>query len=287
MLARFLLLSHSVAMSKTSQTIDPISGKPLLAPTPAATIIVVHENENGPPEFLMVERSGKMAFAAGAAVFPGGRVDPGDYVLAKKFLSRNADAQHDDEILQDMAGRIAAIRETVEEAGYPVAMAEPASPEAINAIRAEASGESDFAANAERFGLLLQPETLTYFARWRPPFNEARIFDTRFYLARATLDKASAIVDATENRKLFWASATQVLERADRGELKIIFPTRRNLEKLAQCSSYAELVEHAQKYPAQLIIPFVEERGGETHLCVPDNMGYPITSEPIKGALRG
>lgn len=281
-----------MTMAQALPHTDPISGKPLLAPTPAATIIVVHDSDDGPPEFLMVERSGKMAFAAGAAVFPGGRVDPGDYALANKFLERKIGGQQDDkahydEILEDMAGRIAAIRETIEEAGYPVAMAEPASPEAINAIRAEAGIASDFAANVARFGLKLQPEKLTYFARWRPPFNEARIFDTRFYLARATLDKASAIVDATENRKLFWASAQHVLERADKGDLKIIFPTRRNLEKLAQCNSYAQLVEHAQKYPAQLIIPFVEERGGETHLCVPDNMGYPVTSEPIKGAMRG
>ena len=291
MLASFPYLPHSMAMPKTSQSIDPISGKPLLAPTPAATIIVVHDNENGPPEFLMVERSGKMAFAAGAAVFPGGRVDPGDYKLARTFLGRS-DSETQiiadyDEALEDMAGRIAAIRETVEEAGYPVAMAEPASPEAIAAIRAEAGIASDFAANAQRFGLQIQPEVLTYFARWRPPFNEARIFDTRFYLARATLPKEAAIVDATENRKLFWASASQVLEQADKGAIKIIFPTRRNLEKLAQCGNYAELVEHAAQYPAALIIPFVEERGGETHLCVPDDMGYPVTSEPIKGAMRG
>ncbi len=280
-------MAHRFGMTDTSQKTDPITGKPLVTPTAAATIIVVNDVENGPPELLMVERSGKMAFAAGAAVFPGGRIDQGDYILAKRYLERDADDTLQDEALEDMAARIGAIRETVEEASYPVAMHEPASSEAIAAIRAEAGRDSNFAANVDAFGLQLQPDALTYFARWRPPFNEARVFDTRFYLARATLGKEMAKVDDTENRTLFWASAQQVLDRADNDELKIIFPTRRNLEKIAQCASYAELVDHARHYPAQLIIPFIEERGGEKHLCVPDDLGYPVTSEPIGKALRG
>ncbi|HEV2593806.1 MAG TPA: NUDIX hydrolase, partial [Sphingomicrobium sp.] len=45
---------------------------------PAATLIVVRERSEGPPELLMVERAGSMAFAAGAWVFPGGRIDESD-----------------------------------------------------------------------------------------------------------------------------------------------------------------------------------------------------------------
>ena len=48
---------------------------------PAATLILVRERASGPPELLMVERSGGMAFAAGALVFPGGRVDAGEDVV--------------------------------------------------------------------------------------------------------------------------------------------------------------------------------------------------------------
>src|ERR1044072_2219539 len=49
---------------------------------PAATVIVMREVAEGPPELLMVERAAAMRFAGGALVFPGGRIDPGDYVLA-------------------------------------------------------------------------------------------------------------------------------------------------------------------------------------------------------------
>ena len=45
---------------------------------PAATLIVVRDRPDGPPELLMVERSEGMAFAAGALVFPGGRIDAAD-----------------------------------------------------------------------------------------------------------------------------------------------------------------------------------------------------------------
>lgn len=266
---------------------DPLTGKPLIAATPAATIIVAADQPEGPPKLLMVERSGKMAFAAGAVVFPGGRVDSGDYVLARRFLGRSADNANEDEALADMAGRIAAIRETIEEARYPVAIATVPQAEAIAAIRAEASGDSHFDAVVDRFGLQLEPQSLTYFARWRPPFNEKRVFDTRFYIARATLPEEQAVVDDTENRKLFWATAQQVLDRAEQGEIKLIFPTRRNLEKLALCNSHAALVAHAEAYPPQLVTPFIEERTGEPHLCVPDGLGYPVTSEPISGAMRG
>src|SRR3546814_9395364 len=41
----------------------------------AATLIIFRDREDGPAELLMMERSRKMDFAAGALVFPGGAVD--------------------------------------------------------------------------------------------------------------------------------------------------------------------------------------------------------------------
>ena len=47
--------------------------------TPAATLVVFrHDPAGGPAHILMVERSGSLAFAGGATVFPGGKVDPAD-----------------------------------------------------------------------------------------------------------------------------------------------------------------------------------------------------------------
>ena len=76
---------------------------------PAATLILVREPANSAaPEVLMVERSGGMAFAAGALVFPGGRIDDADRQLA---VGTGADP-----------AAIAAIRETIEETAVPAGL---------------------------------------------------------------------------------------------------------------------------------------------------------------------
>ena len=45
---------------------------------PAATLVTVRDRPGKPPELLMVERAKGMAFAGGALVFPGGRIDEGN-----------------------------------------------------------------------------------------------------------------------------------------------------------------------------------------------------------------
>ena len=50
-------------------------------PIPAATLVLMRPAPSGPPELLMIERTGNMAFAAGALVFPGGRIDADDQRL--------------------------------------------------------------------------------------------------------------------------------------------------------------------------------------------------------------
>ena len=52
-------------------------------PIPAATLVIFRDRPDAPPELLMVERAKAMAFAGGAMVFPGGRIDPGDHILAQ------------------------------------------------------------------------------------------------------------------------------------------------------------------------------------------------------------
>jgi 8-oxo-dGTP pyrophosphatase MutT (NUDIX family) len=83
---------------------------PSLPPVrPAASLILVHERADGPPELLICERGAAMAFAAGAYVFPGGRVDDEDVAAAGRLLP---DLETD-----DAAARIAALRELAEETG--------------------------------------------------------------------------------------------------------------------------------------------------------------------------
>ncbi|MBB3692147.1 NUDIX domain-containing protein [Sphingomonas sp. BK580] len=240
---------------------------------PAATLIVFRDRADAPSELLIVERSSRLAFAPGATVFPGGRIDPGDVALAGT-LGSTAPA--------DAAARLAAIRETIEETGVALGVAEPTRVQAIRAALQEGATLADALGD-----VALDLGRLVPFAHWRPGERHARVFDTLFYLARLPADAPPARVDSSENVRLDWASARDILAAAARGERALIFPTRRNLERLAQFASYDEAVAHARATPLRRITPWIEPRDGVDHLCIPDDLGYPVTAEPVDRVRRG
>lgn len=244
-------------------------------PIPAATLVIFRERPHAPPELLMVERAKAMAFAGGAMVFPGGRVDPADRALA---------ALHDGDP-DDTAARIAAIRETIEEAGLAVGITN--APVDLTPWRAALHAGAPLAQLLHETGATLNLDALVPFARWLPNHATSRIFDARFYLARLPADAASATVDRTENTRLVWTTAAVMLAEADAGRAAIIFPTRRNLERLARFASFADATADADAHPVRAITPWVEARDGVDHLHIPEDLGYPVTSEPLASAMRG
>ncbi len=250
--------------------------------TPAATLVIFrHDPDGGPPQLLMVERSSAMRFAGGAAVFPGGRVDPADRDLAAALSAEG------DEAIEEAAARIAAVRETLEETGLAVGLAERPTLEQALAARELLLAQGTLAPVLAAMGWTLDLERLVAFARWRPKHREIRVFDTRFYLADLGTGAVDLLVDETENTHLFWASAAEALELADSGEIKIIFPTRRNLERLALFASFAEAAAHAAEIPVQMISPWMEVRDGVRWLRIPDDAGYPVHGEPVTSVMRG
>jgi 8-oxo-dGTP pyrophosphatase MutT (NUDIX family) len=240
---------------------------------PAATLIVVRETASGPPELLMVERAGGMAFAAGALVFPGGRIDEADRRLAAKL---------------DVAGEaVAAIRETVEETAIPVALSPNVDQSTARLLQDALVADRPFAELLNEHRLTLDVEQLTAFARWVPKFHAVRRFDTLFFIARAIGEKLEPRVIEGECARAFWVTAEEILERDKRGEARLIFPTRRTLERLAQHSSFAEILADAQAHPIEPVTPWVEERDGERFITIPSHLGYPVTQERLDGLWRG
>lgn len=256
-----------------------MSDAPITA-IPAATLVLFRDRA-GATDLLFVERAKAMAFAGGALVFPGGRIDPGDHALALTVAGTSPDQA------EDMAARIAAIRETIEEAGMPIGLSPSPDEAMLAAIRAALHDGLSLGEALHETGVALDPEALIPFARWRPAHAHARIFDTRFYLARLPEDAPDPVVDETENVRVFWATAQSVLDDADAGRVRIIFPTRRNLERLAQFASFEEARSHAAQYPIRTVSPWTEERDGETHLCIPNDLGYPVTSQLFTSVVRG
>ena len=231
----------------------------------------------GAPELLFLIRSATMRFAASAAVFPGGRVDEADRVLAQTRFNGSAD-------LDDTAARIAAVRETLEEAGLAIGLTRPVSADEAGEARALLLAEGALAPVLDRFGWSLDLATLTSFARWNPA--RLRAFDTRFYLADLGTGAVDLAVDGTEHGDLMWLPAAEALARGRSGELRMLFPTRCNLERLAQYDDFAEACADAARWPQPVIAPWVEEIEGRPWVRIPDDIGFPVNRVSLDEAVR-
>jgi 8-oxo-dGTP pyrophosphatase MutT (NUDIX family) len=89
---------------------DPVLEEELPPAIPAATVVLLRDGADG-VETLMLRRDSRLAFAGGAWVFPGGRIDPEDY-------PGGVVTDDGDSLLT--AARNAAAREAMEEAGLVV-----------------------------------------------------------------------------------------------------------------------------------------------------------------------
>ena len=239
---------------------------------PAATLVLVRERGGGPPELLMVERAKGMAFAGGALVFPGGRIDSGDRALAPDDVS---------------AAAVAAIRETVEETAIPVALSPLPSPELALELQRDLLADEPFGALLERHQLSIDADALVPFARWVPKFHATRRFDTLFFVARAPDPDREPNVVEGECIAALWIGAEEALERDRSGEARLIFPTRRNLERLALHKSFDAIAADARAHAIDPISPWVEEIDGDNFITIPEGIGYPVTRERLDGLWRG
>ena len=247
-------------------------------PIPAATLVVMRPSsgvlDGAPPEILVVERTAAMAFAGGAIVFPGGRVDPADHVLARQ-VGRPGEV-----------AKITAIRESIEESAIAAGLGGVRDPLIGLALQSALLDGMPFAELLAEHRLTLDLDSLTAFARWMPAFKQARRFDTIFFLTRALPGEWRPRPQPGECETAEWASAATLLARIAAGEASAIFPTKRNLERIARHASFEDALADAQAHPLDTIVPWIEQRGGVPHVCIPEGRGYPNTAEPVTTALR-
>lgn len=226
---------------------------------PAATIVLLRDRPHGLEVFMMV-RHHAIDFAAGALVFPGGRVEDADLALAgNAALCPNPDRLD----AAAMAFRLAAIRETFEECG--VLFARPRQSAALidgQTLRtaerthraALAEGSIDFAAVLTAFDLLPAVDLLTHFAHWITPRNQPKRYDTQFFLAAAP-DEHLAAHDGIESVESLWITPHQVLTDTAAGRFKLVFATQLNLMKLARYAATAEAIAAARQATVVTVLP--------------------------------
>jgi 8-oxo-dGTP pyrophosphatase MutT (NUDIX family) len=167
-------------------------------------------------ETLMLRRDSRLAFAGGAWVFPGGRIDPEDYPGGEVT---------DDDAAVLTAARNAAAREAMEEAG-----------------------------------LVVDPDSLAWFAHWTPGAIATRRFATWFFIGAAP--DGRVVVDDGEIREHLWIRPTDALARREAGEIELIPPTWVTLHKLTEVSSTEAACEAARTRPPEIFLTHIARVDG-------------------------
>lgn len=246
---------------------------------PAATILLVRDGAAG-LEVFMVVRHHAIDFASGALVFPGGRVEENDAVIAADpgFCAA-------DDGLEGTARafRVAAIRETFEECWVLLArrrgedrlidaatlrVVEAADRAALNA------GSIGFDAVLRAHGLMPALDTLVPFAHWITPAHQPKRYDTQFFLTAAPPTHL-AVHDGTESVDSIWIAPGEALAGAESGRFKLVFATQKNLEKLARFPSAEAALAAARTTPVVTVQPELMGREGTRRLLrIPAEADY-------------
>lgn len=163
---------------------------------PAATVLLLREHQNQ-NQVLMLHKTSKIAFG-GMWVFPGGKIDAADY---------------DDERNDNAAARVAAARETEEEAGISIP--------------------------ADKF---------IWFAHWTPPASTARRFATWFFLSSTDGDH-EITVDGGEIQNHQWISPLEALEQHAKGEIDLAPPTWVSLYHLSKFDNIDQAIKRFTGQP--------------------------------------
>ena len=262
------------------------AGRIMRKPKPAvaaASLMLIRDGADG-LETLMVSRHAKAAFAPGALVFTGGKVDRGDFA---PDLANRCDGAADLDP-SALAPRIAAIREAFEEGGVFLAR-ESTAREFIDGRRAAAlqrhrgplaRGDIAFDRLLAEEDLILGADRLEVFAHGITPEFRPLRFDTRFYLAAAPKGQ-DPTHDGVETMASFWTTPDDALAGGRSGRWDLMMPTRLNLELLSRSARVAEALAAARGSKVVTVTPWIERRADGAVLRIPDHAGYGDVAEPV------
>jgi 8-oxo-dGTP pyrophosphatase MutT (NUDIX family) len=246
---------------------------------PAATILLVRDAPAF--EVLMVKRHHQIDFASGALVFPGGKTHAGDHDAA--WAARTVGWERTAPDQRPL--RIAAIREAYEEAG--ILLARHADGETFRGDERAGPARDEVAHDRRAFidlvaelDVHLDLDALTVFARWITPVMMPKRFDTWFYVAAAPADQL-ALCDGWETVEAEWIAPAEALRLAELGERKVIFPTRMNLQLLAEAAGSEDAVVRAGARELVPVEPKVTDTPEGKVLVIPPNAGYGAAVEPL------
>ncbi|MCL7961235.1 MAG: NUDIX domain-containing protein [marine benthic group bacterium] len=233
-------------------------------PVPASTIVLAREPRGGAFEVLLLRRPSAARFAAGAYVFPGGKIDEAD--ADPELVRRLGRAVGGSE----PAALAAAIRELFEETGLLLADAQPDRDSLAGARAALLAGESDFRSVAHDLDLSFDSVRSAYFGRWVTPTRFSRRYDTRFFITVVPEDRADFEPDLTDELAGFtWLEPSVAVEQFREGRLPMLFPTRTTLGSLAEFESLDALYDACRRHRVEPITPRLLIRGDSVRPVLP------------------
>lgn len=253
----------------------PLADKAPVPAVPAATLLLTRDSAEG-IEVLLATRHTAAGFAAGAAVFPGGKLDADDYRRAKA----------------DRAGdpyRIAAIRETFEESGILLARRVNTGAMLSGAdladLVSQQPGPEDFGTFVDRASLALATDLLVPFAHWITPVDQPKRYDTRFFLAVAPPGQ-TARHDGHEAVEVHWLTPAGAIAAARKGRIKLVMATRLNLLKLGRSKTVTGALEAARRSEIVTVQPELVQTADGPVFLIPASADYGVTDVLVSGYSR-
>lgn len=199
-----------------------------------ASTIMLGRDQDGVLEVLLLKRNKALAFAGGLWVFPGGKIEATE-------LEQSADSLS--------AAKLAAVRETKEEADIDISM-----------------------------------EELIFFRHWTTPVAEPRRYSTWFFFGDANNIDSNVRVDDSEIKQHLWINPQQALDKVKEGALPMMPPTIMSLQLIRKCQSVAEVKQLLSGEEAVFIVPVLELVDSEMICMYEGDAGYVSGKSETLGA---
>ena len=224
-------------------------------PRPSSTVVLVRPADDL-PEVFMVKRHASASFGSRFA-FPGGVLEESDAAVSD--YCHGVTAAQANALLGLEHGGLdyysAAIRELFEESGVLLATPKPSGEELItdefptSELQAARdglnSGTLDWLAFVSAHKLRLLCDRLYYFSFWITPVGLPKRYSARFFLARVPRQQA-ACHDGGELTESSWMTARDALTARKNKAMKLPYPTRKTLKRVARFTDTTSLLAWAK-----------------------------------------
>lgn len=274
-----------------------ILGEAPPAPRQAASVVLLRDGTAG-LEVLLMRRHERSAVMGGVYVFPGGKLDAADAAPGWAPVLDHAPPALDQRLgepgvpdAQAQGLFVAALRETLEEAGVLLATragGSAASPHDVQALQAALSEGQAWTEALAGLGLRANTQALCPWTRWITPVQPVvgrQRFDTWFFLA-ALPPGQRAEADGHEATEACWLTPLAALERYRDGHIDLVAPQLMGLAQLNRYGHVAEALSAALRRPPPCILPEAWPEGAGRVMCYPGDPQHPVVERAMDGPLR-